>query len=244
LSAPIIDISHLTHRYKGADYNALDDLSMQIQEGEIVGLVGPNGAGKTSFISILAGILLPSSGSVQIANINILKEKEKIKQFIGFVPQEYALYPQLSARQNLYFFGSMYKINKHELTKRIDEGLEAIKLTPFADKKIATFSGGMKRRINLLVGLLHKPKILLLDEPTVGVDVHSKLAIMDLLKQQQKMGTTLIYSSHILHEIQEFCTHIALINNGKIKLFCRTTELHKMGSTSGNLEDIFLQNIQ
>lgn len=235
-----VQIQNLSLQYDGSDSKALNNLSFDIEQGAIFGLLGPNGAGKTSLISILSGLLKPSEGNAFIEGLSINKDREKLKQLIGVVPQEYALYPQLTARENLQFFGSMYGLRKAALKQGISEGLEKVKLTHFADKKISTYSGGMKRRINLLIGLLHRPKVLFLDEPTVGVDVQSKIAILDYLSALNQNGITIVYCSHILHEVQSFCSHVALLNHGEIKIIGKTSEVLK--NEEDNLETIFLKN--
>lgn len=236
-----IEISGLSHHYQGTDFNALDNLNLAINRGEIVGLLGPNGAGKTTLISILTGLLKATEGTVKIEGLLLQTHLSEIQQLIGVVPQEYALYPQLTARENLQFFGSMYGV-RNRLNQVIDEGIEKMGLTPFANKRIDTYSGGMKRRINLLAGILHQPKVLFLDEPTVGVDVHSKNFIIDFLKELNQNGTTIVYSSHLLHEAQTFCTRIAIIDSGIIKIEGTTQEILHQNGKLHTLEEIFTEN--
>lgn len=237
-----IQIQNLSLQYPGSDSKALNALTLEIEKGAVFGLLGPNGAGKTSLISILSGLIKPDTGDVIIEGFNLSRSREKIKQQIGVVPQEYALYPKLTAKENLVFFGSMCGVNKTILNQRIAEGLEKVKLTDYSDKKIETFSGGMKRRINLLVGLLHQPKVLLLDEPTVGVDVQSKKAILDYLTELNQLGMTIVYCSHILHEVQAFCTQVALLSQGEIKLMGNTQEVLQNEGEEQTLEAVFLKN--
>ena len=237
---PIIQISQLSKKYKDAETYSLIDFSLSVNEGQIFGLLGPNGAGKTTLISMLCGLIKPTSGSFSINNLTYADNSNEIKKIIGVVPQEYALYPTLTARENLMYFGSMYGLKGENLKEKIIESLDYLGLLKFADKQIETFSGGMKRRVNLIAGILHNPKILFLDEPTVGVDVQSKSAIIDYLKQLNKNGTTIIYTSHHLSEAQDFCTDIAIIDRGQ--LFAQDTPENLIRSTAkaNNLEDVFI----
>ena len=198
MSDIIIEIQSLSKRYKDADFFSVNDLSLSVNRGEIFGLLGPNGAGKTTLISILCGLIKPTSGSFTINGLTYKSDPKAIKKIIGVVPQEYALYPTLTAYENLLYFGSMYGLKGKNLKQKINDSLDYLGLIKFANKKIDTFSGGMKRRVNLIAGLLHEPEVLFLDEPTVGVDVHSKNVIIDYLKQINAKGTTMIYTSHHL----------------------------------------------
>ena len=237
-----IEIKDLLLSYPGTDFNAIDNLSLTINKGDVFGLLGPNGAGKTTLISILTGLIRPNSGTVFVEGYEIRRYIKNIRALIGVVPQEYALYPKLTAKENLRFFGSMYGVRNPELKKRIDEGIAQMGLTKFANKRIDTYSGGMKRRINLLAGVLHRPDVIFLDEPTVGVDVHSKQHIIEYLKKLNNRGTTIVYSSHILHEAQSFCTRVAIIDNGSIKLEGNTQEVLMSNGKLKSLEEIFIEN--
>jgi ABC-2 type transport system ATP-binding protein len=236
----IIQISSLSKIYKDAEMYSLDDFSLNINEGEIYGLLGPNGAGKTTLISILCGLIKPTSGSFTIDNLVYSKNADEIKKIIGVVPQEYALYPTLTARENLLYFGSMYGLKGNDLKEKVIDSLEFLGLLKFADKRIETFSGGMKRRVNLIAGILHNPKILFLDEPTVGVDVHSKNVIIEYLKRLNKTGTTIIYTSHHLSEAQDFCTNIAIVDRGIIFAEGTPKNLIETTANARNLEDVFI----
>jgi len=236
----IIQIKNLTKKYRDAEMYSLDDFSLDIIEGEVFGVLGPNGAGKTTLISILCGLLKPTSGSFTIDGLNYHNNAFDIKKIIGVVPQEYALYPTLTARENLHYFGSMYGLKGKDLKAKVSNSLDFLGLLKFADKKIETFSGGMKRRINLIAGILHEPKVLFLDEPTVGVDVHSKNAIIEYLQQLNKKGTTIIYTSHHLSEAEDFCTHIAIVDRGKIYAKGTPKQLISETENAQNLEDVFI----
>lgn len=236
----MIQITKLSKKYKTADNYAVKNLDLKVEPGEIYGLLGPNGAGKTTLISMLTSLLKPTSGSFTIDGLNFREHKNQLKQLIGIVPQEYALYPTLTAFENLQYFGSMYSLRGEALKKSITTHLEIMGLSKFANKKTATFSGGMKRRINLIAGILHQPKVLFLDEPTVGVDVQSKNVIIDHLKLLNKQGTTIVYTSHHLNEAEFFCTHVAIIDQGEIVVKGIPAELVNNQSGAHNLEDVFL----
>lgn len=234
---------NLTKRYAGSEVFAVQDLSLSIAREEIFGLLGPNGAGKTTLISMLCGMLKPTSGKLTIDGLDYRRDKRRIQKQIGVVPQEYALYPTLTAAENLSYFGSLYGLPRKELQHRIAEGLEQIGLDKFQHRPIETFSGGMKRRINLLSAILHKPSVLFLDEPTVGVDVQSKKAIMDLLRHLHVQGTTIVYTSHMLNEAQDFCSQVVMVDEGRIVLSGKPDELVESHPHATNLEDVFVDVI-
>ncbi|WP_422082317.1 ABC transporter ATP-binding protein [Ulvibacterium sp.] len=236
----MIQIDQLSKKYKGADFYAVKDLSLSVHEKEIFGLLGPNGAGKTTLISMLSSLLKPTSGSFSIHGLDFQQNKNELKQHIGIVPQDYALYPSLTAFENLHYFGSMYGLKGHSLQERVISGLETLGLHDFAHKRLRTFSGGMKRRINLIASILHEPKVLFLDEPTVGVDVQSKSAILEHLKQLNHKGTTIIYTSHHLNEAEHFCTRVAIIDHGQIVCKGVPKDLVVEQKGANNLEEVFL----
>ncbi|MGV3461397.1 MAG: ABC transporter ATP-binding protein [Flavobacterium sp.] len=236
----VINIQSLSKKYAGADFYSVDDISMDVKRGEILGLLGPNGAGKTTLISMLCGLLKPTSGDFSIEGLNYHNNSKAIRQTIGVVPQEYALYPTLTAAENLMYFGSMYGLKGKNLRREVAEALEHLGLEKFANRQIETYSGGMKRRVNLIAGLLHNPTVLFLDEPTVGVDVHSRSVIIEYLKQVNADGTTIIYTSHHMAEAEDFCTKIAIIDSGKILAEGSASELISSAESAENLEDVFL----
>ncbi|KMQ65899.1 multidrug ABC transporter ATPase [Chryseobacterium sp. FH2] len=238
--ANIIEIKNLYKKYKNAEEFSVNDISLNIEKNEIYGILGPNGAGKTTLISMLSGLVKPTSGNFKINGLSPQKDGFKLRQIIGIVPQEYALYPTLTARENLMFFGSLYGLSHKKLRSAINEALEIMGLSKFADKKVEQFSGGMKRRCNLIAGTLHNPKVLFLDEPTVGVDVQSKKVIIDFLQDLNKNGTCIIYTSHHLSEAEEFCTKIAIIDRGKIHAVGTPEELVNRVASAENLEDVFI----
>ena len=237
----MLQIQQLSKKYKGADYYSVSKLDLDILEGEIFGILGPNGAGKTTLISMLCSLIKPTSGTFTINNLDYTHNKKELKQLIGIVPQEYALYPSLTAYENLSYFGSMYGLQGKALKDSIHLYLGKMGLLEFANKKIEIFSGGMKRRINLIASVLHQPKILFLDEPTVGVDVQSKNVIIDHLKQLNKQGTTIVYTSHHLNEAEHFCTRVVIIDHGKIIVKGQPKELIASNEKAHNLEDVFIE---
>lgn len=238
---PIITIENLSKTYRGFDEPALDNLCVQIAEQEIFGLLGPNGAGKTTTIHILCGLVQPTAGVVTINGLNLSRHLVQIRPIIGVVPQEIALYPTLTARENLQFIGSMYGLKGPVLRRRIEECLDMLGLLPFAGRQMKTYSGGMKRRINLIAGILHKPRILFLDEPTVGIDVQSRTVILDYLKELNRLGSTIIYTSHYLREAEDFCTRISILDSGRMIAEGRPKDLIAGQPGAGDLETLFLQ---
>ncbi len=212
----VIEIRDLSKRYPNSETLSLNAVSMDVRKGEKLGVFGPNGAGKTTLISLLCNILKPSSGSVTYrVDQHDLPVAGALK-YVGYVPQDMAFYPELTAVQNLKYFGGICNIPSVHLKSRIDYLLTALGLDDVGKRKISTYSGGMKRRINLAIGLINDPQILFLDEPTAGVDVQSKMAIISLLNEMNDKGTTVIYTSHHLKEAEDFCDRIALIDHGRI----------------------------
>jgi len=210
----IIQADSLTKKYGTA--TVLDNISLSISKSEIFGLIGPNGAGKSTFISIMATIIKPTSGSLIINGWNIRSHAAKIKPDIGFVPQEIALYPALSGLDNLRFWAGVYGLNGKLRDDRIDEALEIAGLPDRARDRVDRYSGGMKRRLNIAVALLHHPSILVLDEPMVGVDIQSRKYILDALKRLKDSGRTIVFASHYADEMKSLCDRLAVINNGKV----------------------------
>ena len=195
---------------------AVAGASFRADRGETIGLLGPNGAGKTTTVSIIAGLLSPDSGEVLIDGKPVKSDTDPVKLKIGLVPQDMALYDQLSAHDNLTFFAALYSISGAKAKQAINEALDLVKLSDRAGDKVITFSGGMKRRLNLAAALLHDPQILLLDEPTVGVDPQSRNAIFDNLEVLKKRGKTLIYTTHYMEEAERLCDRIVIIDHGKV----------------------------
>jgi ABC-2 type transport system ATP-binding protein len=210
----LLNVSKLTKSY-GAR-RAVDDVSFQVRAGQTVGLIGPNGAGKSSTVSMVCGLLRPDAGTVELDGQQIVQGLSEAKRKIGFVPQDLALYEDLSARENLKLFAALYGIKGADARRRCDEVLALVNLLDRAGDKAATFSGGMKRRLNIAAALMHDPQLLILDEPTVGVDPQSRNAIFDTLEQLKAMGRSLIYTSHYMEEVERLADHIVVIDHGKV----------------------------
>jgi ABC-2 type transport system ATP-binding protein len=215
--------------YKGfGEVKAVQGVSFNVQQGEIFSLLGPNGAGKTTTISMLATLLRPDQGDALVMGHSIRKEPMGVKSVLGFVPQEIALYEDLSARENLTFWGKMYGLRGSALRNRVDEVLETIGLTERAKGRVGKFSGGMKRRVNIGVALLHKPQVIYMDEPTVGIDPQSRRNILDSVVSLKDQGMTVLYTTHYMEEAQELSDHIAIMDHGKLIAMGTHAELVKI----------------
>jgi len=210
----VIEVRSLVKRY--GELVAVNAVSFKVAKGEIFGLLGPNGAGKTTTISILSCITPPTSGSAMVSGIDVVTDSLTARSKIGVVPQEIALYPTLSARDNLMFWGRMYGLPNRTLTRRVDELLSIVQLSDRASSRIDTFSGGMKRRINIAAGLLHRPDVLFLDEPTVGIDPQTRRNILDLIKELNAEGLTILYTTHYLEEAEFLCNRVGIMDEGKM----------------------------
>jgi ABC-2 type transport system ATP-binding protein len=228
--SPILEVKNLVKKY--GDFTAVKGISFDIQEGEIFSLLGPNGAGKTTTISMLSTLFAPTSGDASIAGHSVTQESMAVRQVIGVVPQEIALYDDLSARENLSFWGQMYGLAGNALKTRLDEVLEQIGLADKANQRVKTYSGGMKRRVNIGVGLLHKPRLLFMDEPTVGIDPQSRRAILDTVKELNRLGMTVLYTTHYMEEAQELSDRVGIIDHGELIALGTQAELtRQVGQT-------------
>lgn len=235
----VIETFDLCKRYRNATDFALRNLSLHVAEGEFYGILGENGAGKTTLMSILFGSIAQTSGRFEICGLSYDTDADSIRRQIGIVPQEYALYPTLTARENLQYFGSLYHLKGKQLNSLIDDALAIVGLSGEADRRVEHLSGGMKRRINLVAGTLHSPRLLFLDEPNVGVDVVSKSVIIDYLKDLNRRGVSILYSSHHLLEAQELCHRIGILSGGS--LIAEDTPQKIIADYKvRNLEDLFL----
>ena len=218
--ALMIETHNLRKSFQRADgtlVDAVKGVTLEVRQGEIFSLLGPNGAGKTTTISMISGLIEPSEGDAIIGGFSIRKQPMQAKRLMGFIPQEIALYPELSARQNLSFFGKMYGMGGKSLQTRVDEVLHFIDLSDRQHDRIDTFSGGMKRRVNIGVGLLHRPKLIYMDEPTVGIDPQSRRRILDTVKQlRDEQGMTVLYTTHLMEEAEELSDRVAIIDHGQI----------------------------
>lgn len=214
-STPAMHIDDLSFGYPGQP-GIFSHFNLEIAAGQRFGLFGPNGAGKTTLMNLMTGLLSSSTGSIRIFGQESRKHHKSVNKLFGFVPQDLSFYPDLSPAENLAFFGAWSGLSGPDTRRRTGELLDILGLAEVRDKKVQQFSGGMKRRVNLAIGVIHQPPLLFLDEPTVGVDVQTRHAIISYLKQLNEEGTTLIYTSHQLSEAEDLCTRVALIDQGHI----------------------------
>ena len=213
----IITLRNLSKQYRPRGPLALREVDLEIQAGEIFSLLGPNGAGKTTLISVLCGLFPPTGGEAVIAGHNVVRDPLAVKRIIGVVPEEIALYPQMTGRQNLRYFGLLYGLKGSELDRAISEVLEIVGLADRAGERVAHYSNGMKRRLNVGVGLLHKPKIILLDEPTLGFDPESRRHILELVIQlKRERGATILYTTHAIDEAQKLSDRVGILHRGRL----------------------------
>ncbi|MCP5098048.1 MAG: ABC transporter ATP-binding protein [Chloroflexi bacterium] len=234
----IVEVRDLRKQYNPPEgVTAVKGVSFDIQRGEIFSLLGPNGAGKTTTISMLSCLLAPTGGDAHIDGHSISNDVRKVKQVIGVVPQEIALYETISARENLEFWGKMYGLSGQHLTERVDAVLDIAGLADRAGDKVGTYSGGMQRRINIAVGLLHNPKVLYMDEPTVGIDPQSRRRILDTVMRLNEEGLTVIYTTHYMEEAEELSNRIGIIDHGELVAVGTQDELTK---TIGHYDTIRL----
>lgn len=237
--ADAIVAASLVKRYKKSLRPSLNALSLEVRCGEFFGLLGPNGAGKTTAISIITGLFPPDGGTVQIMGLSFRDKRRAIQQRIGLVPQDIGLYSTLTAGENLAFFGRLCGLTGKGLAEKIQQCLVFARLTEYASQQVATFSTGMKRRLNLAVGLLNDPEILVLDEPCVGIDAQSRHLIHEQLKALNTRGTTIIYTTHYMEEAQQLCSRVGIIDNGRLVTQGSPAELLKENGMA-NLEELFL----
>jgi len=210
----ILEVHNLVKKY--GDLTAVKGISFDIQEGEVFSLLGPNGAGKTTTISVLSTLYSPTSGDAVVGGHSVVEEPMAVRRLIGVVPQDLAIYDELTARENLSFWGQMYGLGGKALEARIEEVLAQIGLTDRASDRVKTYSGGMKRRVNIGVGLLHQPRLLFMDEPTVGIDPQSRRAILDSVKDLNQQGMTVLYTTHYMEEAQELSDRVGIIDHGEL----------------------------
>jgi len=236
---PAVSLEALDFRYPGSDVALLSNLSLNIEKGDSFGLFGPNGAGKTTLMNLMTGVLNVNAGNVKILGHPIGTPSKKVNRLFGFVPQDFSFYDELSAVENLEFYGAWAGLDSKRIKKRTAELLHILGLEDVKKRQVGKFSGGMKRRINLAIGVIHNPSVLFLDEPTVGVDVQTRHAIISYLKELNENGTTLIYTSHQLSEAEALCRDIALIDIGQIVAEGTLDELNKKYKKK-SLEELFL----
>ncbi len=222
----MIKIENLTKHF--GEIHAVDGISFEVQEGEIYGLLGPNGAGKTTTLSMLAGLLLPDDGRILFAGLELAGSAVEIKRKLGVVPQETAVYEELTARENLRFWAGLYGLRGEPLKQAVEDVLAKVGLTARADTAVKKYSGGMKRRLNLSLGLVHSPQVVLLDEPTVGIDPQARANILDVVRDVAAAGTTVLYTTHYLEEAESLCDRIGIMDHGKLLAEGTLEELKRM----------------
>ena len=216
MTATILETHEISKRYPGTERAAVDAVSLTVEAGQFFGLLGPNGAGKTTLLSMISGLRRANSGQILLNGVDVAHNSSEIKRTIGLVPQDLALYQNLTARENLVFFGSMQSLRGTELQNQVNSCLEIGRLQEYANRRVINFSGGLKRRLNLAIGLLHEPALLILDEPTVGIDPQSRNFIFESLRRLNESGITIIYTTHYMEEVEQLCREVAIMDQGKI----------------------------
>lgn len=223
---PVVVIEHLTKRY--GDFTALDDLTLTLSAGQILGLIGPNGAGKTTAIKILVGLARPTSGTARIGDADCVADARRIKHLVGYMPDRFGSYDNMRVREYLDFFGAAFGIPRRKRIARIDEVMETTGTTYMRDRFVETLSHGMQQRVGVARTLLHDPQVLILDEPANGLDPQARIEMRDLLIRLAKLGKTLMVTSHILSELSRICDHVAILTHGKLRAFGTVEEIGRM----------------
>ena len=236
----IVKLEGLIKKYDNKP--VVDGMTLEIKEGEIFGLLGPNGAGKSTTMNMICSLLKPTAGNIELFGMDVKKDSKKIKPLIGYIPQDLAIYGNLKAWENVELFTSLYDVKGKDLKVAVDSALEFVELTDRRNSYAKTFSGGMKRRLNIACALGHKPKLLIFDEPTVGIDPQSRNFILERIKKANSDGTTVIYTSHYMEEIEAICTRIAIMDNGKIIAIGTKEELKNLVRKSPD-DDISLEQV-
>lgn len=235
-----IEITNLHKQYKGSFTPALDGLSLFVRKNQIMGLLGPNGAGKTTSINIMCGLVKPDQGRAMIYGKDCVKNRLEIRRMIGVVPQQIALFQHLTGWENFNYIGRLYGLSDQVIRQRAGLLLERLGLDKHGDKRVGRYSGGMKRRANIIASLLHEPNLLILDEPTAGVDVQSRAMILSFLKDYREQGKTIVYTSHLLEEAEQLCDEVVIVDEGKFVVSGPPDELVAQTVDCRRLEDVFL----
>ena len=238
MNIPAIMIEHLSKKFD--DIKAVDNLTLNVEEGELFGLLGPNGAGKTTIINILCGLTKPTEGTAKVGNCDVQKEGWRVKDIIGVCPQETAVYPYLTGAENIDLFGNLHIMDRETLKKRRTMLLEKMGLTQDAKRKAEKYSGGMKRRLSLILALIHDPQIAFLDEPTVAMDPQSRHAVWDFIRDLKKEGKTIVLTTHYMEEAETLCDRVGIIDHGKLIALGSPNDLTSKGEVT-NLEEIFIK---
>jgi ABC-2 type transport system ATP-binding protein len=240
-SKPVITTRNLKKKYRGSDEEALKGINLTVFEGEFFGLLGPNSAGKTTLNSLICGLIRPTSGDIMVFDKDIAHSLADIKRRIGLVPQEIALYNALTVRENILFFGHLHGIHGPALRKKTDRFIEIFNLGEHESKFISRCSGGIKRRVNLICGIIHDPSLLLLDEPTLGVDIQLRTMIFDYLAGLNTNGTTILYTTHYMKEAETMCTRVNIIDHGEILADGNPAYLIAENAGCADLGQVFLK---
>lgn len=235
-----IETKNLKKNYKDSWAPALDGFSFSAERNKVLGLLGPNGAGKTTTINILCGLVPPDGGTATVLGYDCMEETTKIRRLIGVVPQRIALFSNLTAWENFRYIGRLYGMKEGIITERGKHLLERLGLEKHADKRIGKYSGGMKRRANIIASLLHQPELIILDEPTAGVDVQSRAMILDFLEEYKAQDKTILYTSHLMEEAEKICDQVVIIDEGKFVISGTPDELVQNTPDCKRLEDVFL----
>ncbi|NTV52318.1 MAG: ABC transporter ATP-binding protein [Candidatus Firestonebacteria bacterium] len=237
----VLQVRNLAKIYRGASQPAVQGLDFSICPGEVFGLLGPNGAGKTTAILVICALMPPTGGSVTLCGHDVFHSPGSVRKLLGLAPQDLALYPRLTARENLRYFGRLHGLHGQALEARIDVCLDQVGLLENADQRIDQYSGGMKRRANLAAAIVHSPRLLLLDEPTVGIDPQSRNLILKNLTEFRDQGMTILYTTHYMEEAQQLCSRVGVMDSGRIIATGSTHDLLAQHPGCANLEELFLQ---
>jgi len=230
MSDDFIHVDEVSYRYPGADDTALEKVDLRIQRGSSFALLGPNGAGKTTLLSLMMGLIAPQLGTITVAGYSVKNDLAKIKSLSALVPQDFAFYTKLTGYENLKFFSRVYGLNQSQWQQRLEYCTQVCQLQDMLQRRVNEYSGGMKRRLNLAIGLLNAPAILYLDEPTVGIDALSRQVIIAAIQSLRAQGTTIIYTSHYMEEVEAICDELAIINHGRVVIRDLTANLRQQGS--------------
>jgi ABC-2 type transport system ATP-binding protein len=237
-AAIAIDIEGLTKDY--GEVRAVDDLTLTISEAEVFGLLGPNGSGKTTTINCLTGLLKPTKGKITVEGFDVQTNNQEVRQIMGVSPQETAVYPYLTGRENVRLFGALYSVPREELRTRTDYVIEKVGLMDDAHRRVSKYSGGMKRRVSIAMALVSDPRIVLLDEPTVGMDPQARRSVWDFVLDLRDKGKTIVLTTHYMDEAEELCDRVGIIDHGKLIALGAPTEL-QVRYGAKDLEDVFIQ---
>jgi ABC-2 type transport system ATP-binding protein len=219
----LIEVDRLTVHYEGR--RALSDLTLKVEEGELFGILGPNGAGKTTLFSVLSGLKRPTRGKVRVGGLDPLKDARRVRGLVGVVPQTFSGYEILSAMENLHFFGTMFRVRRRTLTQRARTLLNMVSLGPRAHDPVKTYSGGMKHRLNIILGLIHEPRVVIMDEPTTGLDPIAREELWEIIRGLRDRGVTILLTTHYMQEAEALCDRVAILNRGALRLVGRPRDL-------------------